>query len=107
VTLGTVKKRTVKKHVTHTLGRGRPRTRESSRPCLRAGQPSGRTLPPPRQLTDTKGITAVTEPITRHTPSEEIMPKLRPPLERTRAFAASSRREGDETAGRTAHRAVG
>jgi hypothetical protein len=33
-------------------------------------------------------------PITRHTTPEEIMPKLRPPLERTRAFAATGAHAG-------------
>jgi hypothetical protein len=33
-------------------------------------------------------------PIARHTPPEEIMPKLRPLLERNRAFPATGARAG-------------
>jgi hypothetical protein len=36
----------------------------------------------------------MTRPITRHTPPEEIMSRLRPPLERNRVFAANGAHAG-------------
>jgi hypothetical protein len=36
----------------------------------------------------------MTRPITRHTPPEETMSKLRPPLERNRVLAATGARAG-------------
>jgi hypothetical protein len=36
----------------------------------------------------------MTRPITRHAPPEEIMSKLRPPLERNRVVAATGARAG-------------